>query len=366
MGRLNYVARIQFVYGSFATLKGEVELASIKRLLLIADRGLRQLGVEEKRETYLHANFAVVYDYTPDNSIGVAVRSAQRYFKEIEANGIIAIGGASAIDLVKAVTIAVTHSMPPRDFAAIEGGATNITSRTYPVISIPTTAGTGSEVGQGTIIILDDDRKVGLLFPNIMPKAAICDPELALSLPTDLTAAPVMDAISHCIETDLASAFNPPADGIVLEGLRRGWSQIKTATEHPYDKDARLNMMIASTMGDMPFQKALGCVHSLGHSLGCINLKLHHGTLNNIFLPPVPTFDRQASSIIAEHKFDHLARAKELPCAALVEVEIIDVTQAPGLPTKLSQLWVASNIFSAIISGALKDHSHQTHPREAS
>ncbi|MHC5306547.1 iron-containing alcohol dehydrogenase [Bartonella sp. LJL80] len=366
MGLINYVTRIQFGYGSLATLKDEVELASIKRPLLITDKGVRQLGVEEKLETCLQAKFAAVYDDTPGNPTEAAVRNAQRCFKEMEADGIIAIGGGSAIDLAKAVAIAAAHSGPLRDFAAIEGGANNITSRTYPVIAIPTTAGTGSEVGRGAIIILDDGRKVGLLSPYIIPKAAICDPELTLSLPAGLTAATGMDAISHCIETYLAPAFNPPADGIALEGLRRGWSHIKTATEHPYDRDARLNMMIASTMGAMAFQKGLGCVHSLSHSLGGVNPKLHHGTLNAIFLPAVLTFNRQASSAIAEHKFDRLARAMELPSAAHVEAAIIDVTQALGLPTKLSQLEVESNLFPAIINGALKDHSHQTNPREAS
>lgn len=123
-------------------------------------------------------------------------------------------------------------------------------------------------MGRAAIIILEDGRKVGLLSPYLVPRAAIVDPELTLSLPPALTAATGMDAISHCIETYLAPSFNPPADGIALEGLRRGWANIRLAVEQPENRDARANMAIVATMGAMAFQKGLGCVHSLSHALG--------------------------------------------------------------------------------------------------
>jgi 4-hydroxybutyrate dehydrogenase len=141
-------------------------------------------------------------------------------------------------------------------------------------------------VGRGAIIILDDGRKLGLLSPHLVPKSAICDPDLTIGLPPLLTAATGMDAISHCIETFLAPAFNPPADGIALDGLARGWAHIESATQDAGDREARLNMMSASMEGAMAFQKGLGCVHSLSHSLGGLNPKLHHGTLNAVCCQP--------------------------------------------------------------------------------
>jgi alcohol dehydrogenase class IV len=152
-------------------------------------------------------------------------------------------------------------------------------------------------VGRGAILILDDGRKVGVISPFVVPRVAICDPDLTLGLPPALTAATGMDAIAHCIETFLASAFNPPADGIALDGLWRAWRHIERATREPGDRVARLNMMSASMQGALAFQKGLGCVHSLSHSLGGINPRLHHGTLNAIFLPAVLEFNQHAARL---------------------------------------------------------------------
>lgn len=131
------------------------------------------------------------------------------------------MGGGSSIDLAKGVAVCATHDGPLQSFALIEGGADRITSRRAPVIAVPTTAGTDSEVGRGAILILDDGRKVGVISPFVVPKVAVCDPALTLGLPPALTAATGMDAIAHCIETFLSPAFNSPADGIALDGLRR-------------------------------------------------------------------------------------------------------------------------------------------------
>ena len=175
-----------------------------------------------------------------------------------------------------------------------------ITAAVAPLIAVPTTSGTGSEVARGAIIIVDDHRKLGFHSWHLVPKAAICDPELTLGLPPFLTAATGMDAIAHCMETFMAPAFNPPADGIALDGLARGWAYIERATHHGLDREARLNMMSASMQGAMAFQKGLGCVHSLSHALGGVNPRLHHGTLNALFLPAVITFNAEAESLQKE------------------------------------------------------------------
>jgi alcohol dehydrogenase class IV len=214
-------------------------------------------------------------------------------------------------------------------------------------------------------LILDDGRKVGIISPHVVPKSAICDPELTMGLPSGLTAATGMDAISHCLETFLAPSFNPPADGIALDGLWRAWRHIERATWQP-DKIARLNMMSASTQGALAFQKGLGCVHSLSHSLGGINPQLHHGTLNAIFLPAVIEFNALAESVIDEGKLERIAFAMGLSSPDLIVSSIREMTDRLGLPNGLVQLGVTAEMFPRIIDGALKDHSHKTNPRVAS
>lgn len=365
MPLINYVTRVQFGFGELATLKEELALAGISRPLVVTDKGVRGLGFLDKIEAVLGKELAGVYDETPGNPNEAAVRVATDLFKEVEADGIIAIGGGSAIDLAKAVAILAAHGGALKTYAVIEGGLQKITAKTWPTIAIPTTSGTGSEVGRGAIVILDDGRKVGLLSPFLVPKAAIVDPELTMTLPPVLTAATGMDAISHCIETYLAPSFNPPADGIALEGLRRAWANIRKATETPDDKDARANMAIAATMGAMAFQKGLGCVHSLSHALGGLNPKLHHGTLNAVFMPAVLEFNKGAPTSVNENKYARMADAMGLATGTDIGAAIKEMTAAIGLPVSLSELGVSKNLFDRIIQGALADHSHKTNPIDA-
>src|SRR5690606_28472421 len=281
-----------------------------------------------------------IYDGTPPNPNEAAVREAVAVYEAGECDGIIAVGGGSSIDLAKGVAVCATHDGPLQRFAVIEGGVANITAKAAPVIAVPTTAGTGSEVGRGAILILDDGRKVGVLSPFVVPRVAICDPELTLGLPSALTAATGMDAIAHCIETFLAPSFNPPADGIALDGLWRGWRHIETAFRDPGNLEARTNMMSASLQGALAFQKGLGSVHSLSHSLGGINPKLHHGTLNAILLPAVIRFNRGAESVVREDKIARLAHILQLPASVSIEEALITKSRALQLPTGLSQLGV--------------------------
>ena len=181
------------------------------------------------------------------------------------------MGGGSAIDCAKGVAIAAWHEGPLKNYATIEGGASLISERSVPLIAVPTSSGTGSEVARGAILILDDHRKLGFHSWHLLPKAAICDPELTLGLPARLTVASGMDAVVHCLETFIALAFNPPADGIRLDGLERAWHFIERATKDGSDREARFNLMSASMQVAMAFQKGLGCVHSLSHSLGGVD-----------------------------------------------------------------------------------------------
>lgn len=365
MAIINYITTVQFDFGAITLLPQECERIGLHRPLVVTDLGVRAAGVLDRVTAQLNVPFQL-FDQTPSNPTESAVRDAVEAYRAHNCDGVIAVGGGSSIDLAKAAALAATHEGPLATYAAVEGGAARITPRVAPVIAVPTTAGTGSEVGRGAIIILDDGRKLGLLSPHLVPKAAICDPELTMGLPPHLTAATGMDAISHCIETFLAPAFNPPADGIALDGLERGWRYIAQATHEPGNREARLNMMSASMQGAMAFQKGLGCVHSLSHSLGGLNPRLHHGTLNAILLPAVLEFNAAAPSVMAESRMERLARAMALRNAAAVPDAVRDMNKRLGLPAGLGELGVATSLFPRIIEGALKDHTHKTNPREAS
>lgn len=367
MALINYVTQIQFEFGAIGLLRQQCERVGIRRPLIVTDRGVKAAGIiDTVLDALGHAGSVALFDGTPPNPNEAAVREAVGVYMAGACDGIVAVGGGSSIDLAKGVAVCATHDGPLQSFAVIEGGLDRITSRTAPVIAVPTTAGTGSEVGRGAILILEDGRKVGVISPFVVPKVAICDPELTMGLPPTLTAATGMDAIAHCIETFLAPAFNPPADGIALDGLRRAWRHIERATRQGSDRDARLNMMSASMQGALAFQKGLGCVHSLSHSLGGVDPRLHHGTLNAIFLPAVIAFNQEAASVREEDKLDRLAQAMGLTGGAEVGPSVRAMTERLGLPTGLAALGVTPAMFPEIVRGALKDHSHKTNPRVAS
>jgi alcohol dehydrogenase class IV len=297
------------------------------------------------------------------------VRAAAAVYAEQGCDGIVAVGGGSSIDLGKGVAIAATHPGPLKAYATIEGGSPKITERVAPLIAVPTTAGTGSEVARGAIVIVDDGRKLGFHSWHLVPKTAICDPELTLGLPPFLTAATGMDAIAHCMETFMSAAVNPPADGIALDGLERGWGHIARATQNGSDREARWQMMSASMQGAMAFQKGLGAVHSLSHSLGGANPKLHHGTLNAMFLPEVVRFNAAADSMQRDRRLQRMAHAMGIGSCDSRGTEVAEALREMnarlGLPSGLKALGVTPELFDRIIDGAMKDHCHKTNPRVA-
>ena len=365
MSLIYYVTQIQFEFGAIKLLKGECERVGITRPLIVTDAGVKAAGVLQKALDALPGVVVSVFDQTPSNPTEAAVRAGVAAYHAGQCDGLIAVGGGSAIDCAKGVAIAATHAGPLTHYATIEGGSPRITDRVAPLIAVPTTSGTGSEVARGAIIIVDDHRKLGFHSWYLVPKAAICDPELTLGLPPMLTAATGMDAIAHCMETFMAPAFNPPADGIGLDGLARGWAHIEQATRNGADREARLNMMSASMQGAMAFQKGLGCVHSLSHSLGGVDPRLHHGTLNAMFLPAVVRFNASAESIQKEKRLDRMAHAMGLASGSDIADAIKDMNTRLGLPTGLAALGVSPDQFDKIITGAMADHCHKTNPRIA-
>jgi len=365
MALINYATQIQFEFGAIALLKQECERVGITRPLIVTDAGVRAAGVLQKALDALAGVPTAVFDQTPSNPNEAAVRAACAVYQREGCDGLIAVGGGSAIDCAKGVAIAATHPGPLTDYATILGGAHRISEKVAPLIAVPTTSGTGSEVARGAILIVDDGRKLGFHNWNLMPRGAICDPELTLGLPPKLTAATGMDAIAHCMETFMAPAFNPPADGIALDGLERGWAHIERATRDGSDREARLNLMSASMQGAMAFQKGLGAVHSLSHSLGGVDPRLHHGTLNAMFLPAVIRFNAQAESIRKERRLERMAHAMGLASASDIPDAVRDLNARLGLPKGLAEMGVTRDLFAKIIQGAMVDHCHKTNPRIA-
>lgn len=366
MAFIYYVTQIQFEFGAIGLLKQESQRVGITKPLIVTDPGVKAAGILQKALDALPGFKVAVFDQTPSNPTEAAVRTASKLYKESGCDGLIAVGGGSAIDCAKGVAIAATHEGPLKTYATIEGGSAKITDRAVPLIAVPTTSGTGSEVARGAIIIVDDHRKLGFHSWNLVPKTAICDPELTFGLPARLTAATGMDAIAHCMETFMSAAFNPPADGIALDGLERGWTHIERATRDGSDREARFNLMSASMQGAMAFQKGLGAVHSLSHSLGGVDPRLHHGTLNAMFLPAVVAFNGQAQSVQKENRLQRMAHAMGLASEADIPEAIRDMNARLGLPRGLAEMGVQRDWFDRIVQGALADHCHKTNPRIAS
>jgi 4-hydroxybutyrate dehydrogenase len=365
MAFIYYLTHIQFDHGAIATLKAECERVGILRPIIVTDKGVRAAGIVDKTITALGTQPAAIFDDVPSNPTETAVQAGSLAYRAANCDGIIAVGGGSAIDCAKGIAIIATHGGSLKTYATIEGGSARITEAVAPIIAVPTTSGTGSEVARGAIVIVEDGRKLGFHSWHLVPKAAICDPQLTLGLPAGLTAATGMDAIAHCIETFMAPSFNPPADGIALDGLRRGWAHIERATKNGADAEARFHLMSASMQGAMAFQKGLGCVHSLSHSLGGVNPRLHHGTLNAMFLPAVVGYNAVAESVKADDRLNRMAQAMNLASGTDVIPALQDMVHRLGLPKGLAEMGVTIDHYEKIIDGAVADHCHKTGPRIA-
>lgn len=358
---INYLTRIRFGRGELARIDEELRSLGITRPLVVTDRGILESGVFQRfMMTSGLPSDTTVFQDTPANPTESAVESALDMLKSNECNGLIAVGGGSSIDLAKGVALLATHAPPLRQYAVIEGGAGKIRSDVLPLIAVPTTAGTGSEVGRASLISMHDEHKLGFISPYLIPSVAICDPEMTDSLPRYLTAATGMDAIAHCIETFLSPRMNPPADAIAMDGLKRAIQNIEDAAgEHP-SKEARDEMMMAALEGALAFQKGLGAVHSLSHALGGFHeLKLHHGTLNAILIPAVLRFNQSH----CEARFATLREVIGLSSDADVSVFFVELNARLGLPQRLSELGVTHEIFDKVADWACEDHSTPTNPR---
>jgi alcohol dehydrogenase class IV len=332
----------------------------IARPFIITDRGVLAAGLAQTISDSV--GLAPMFDQTPPNPTEEAVHLAVSAFKAASADGIIALGGGSVIDLAKAVALLATHAGALSDYVAIANGGERITNAVAPLIAIPTTSGSGSEVGRAALIVTRDRRKLAIISPHLLPRCTICDPALTVSMPPSLTAGTGMDALAHCIETFLSPRINPPADAIALDGLQRAFFNIMPAVQSPADMHARSEMMMASLEGGLCFQKGLGAVHALSHVLGSLEAPvLHHGTLNGILLPAVLRFNEQACA----EKYARIRSALRLSERHDLADVTADLQRKIGLPTRLGELGVGRDILPRLAGEAMHDLSHATNPRTA-
>jgi 4-hydroxybutyrate dehydrogenase len=359
---IRYLTTASFGFGASGLLADALGEHSITRPLVVTDPGVRGAGIADDVVTAAGQPGRVTwFDRSPSNPTEAAVLEATDTFRSADCDGIVAIGGGSSIDLAKGVALLATHPEPLIDYAAVNGGVERISSDVAPTIAIPTTAGTGSEVGRAAMINVDG-RKLDFISPHLFPARALCDPGLTFELPPYLTAATGMDALTHCIETFLSPLVNPPAEAIALDGFERAAHWIEEATANGRSRPARWNMMMASMEGALTFQKGLGAVHAMAHPLGALdNLPLHHGTLNAVLLPAVLRFNEAA----APEKYERLRRAIGASSDADLAGWVADLNARLSLPGGLAAMGVSPDLLPRIADHAEQDPSTDTNARPA-
>jgi len=360
--QLNYFNRPYFENGAIKKISEVLKAQGIKNPLICTDPGLSSIGMTDRIRNLISNEFSSsFYEETPANPTEKAVDEALELYKANDCDGVIGFGGGSSIDLAKAVALMANHKGNLIDYSVNEGGYEKITE-TMPMIAIPTTSGTGSEVSVGSLITMNDGRKLIFASPHLIPNAAICDPELTIGLPPVLTAGSGMDALTHCIEAILSPINDPPAEAVGIDGIEKiikEESLIK-ACKDGQDKEARWNMMMASTEGAMAFSKGLGAVHSMSHALGANQeLRLHHGTLNAVILPSVLRFNKEHVG----NKYSRIARAMGKNESIDLANEIEKLNEEIGIPSNLAEMGVSEDMIPKLVAHAITDPSNLTTPR---
>lgn len=363
MAVLTYLTTTHFDFGAVQMLPKVLARAGVQRPLITTDKGVVAAGILDTVKDVLgDAVSTAVYDETPGNPTEAATVAALEVYKAADCDGVLGLGGGSAMDLGKGVALLAGSGGELATYDPLAGGNRHVKD-IAPVVAVPTTSGTGSEVSVGFVIVLNDGRKIAFGGARFVPVAAVCDPELTLGLPSAITAGTGMDAITHCIEGYLSPNVNPPADGVALDGLWRGWRHLERAVHEGSDRTARWEMMMASTEGALAFPKGLGAVHAMSHALGRLSEpRLHHGTLNAVLLPAILRFNEGPTTA---EKYERLRVAMGLAPGADLAAEIERMNQSIGMPKRLSEMGVEQDMIEPCIDHALADLAHRTNPREA-
>ena len=360
--QLNFFNKPHFENGSLKKISEVLKAHGIKKPLICTDPGLASIGMTDKIRNLLSNELSpTFYEETPANPTEKAVDEALEAYKTNDCDGVIGFGGGSSMDLGKAVALMANHEGNVIDYSLNEGGFTKI-KKTAPMIAIPTTSGTGSEVSVGSVIIMNDGRKLILASEHLRPDAAICDPELTVGLPPILTAGAGMDALTHCIEAIMSPINDPPAEAVGLDGIEKivREESLINACKDGQDLDARWNMMMASTEGAMAFSKGLGAVHSMSHAIGANQeLRLHHGTLNGVILPTVIRFNKDHVG----NKLPRILKAMGKSESADLADEIEKFNEKISLPSGLKEMGVTEEMIPELVEHSITDPSNVTTPK---
>ena len=343
-----------FGAGAAAGLPGELDKRGLSRPLLVTDAGLACTPLFARVAAL--APGAVVFSSVEPNPTERTVLEGVACYQQNGCNGIVGLGGGSPLDAAKAIRLKVTHELPLAGYDDLLDGGAHISANLPPYIAIATTSGTGSEVSRSTVItIAATNRKTVVFSPHLIPSLAIADPELTLDLPAHLTAGTGMDAFTHNVEAYISKGFHPICDAIALSGARMVWESLPRVMAEPRDIEARAQMMMASMMGAIAFQKGLGATHSLAHPLSS-DCGMHHGTANAVMLPFVLDFNRVAVS----------ARLADLEAqfgGGDIANQVRDLNQRVGIAPRLSDYGVAEAALPALADKAIQDGCHQLNPR---
>ena len=364
----SFPTRILFGEGASDSLADEVKALGGTKVLFVTDEGVRNAGIVDPLiENLAEAGIeSAVFDQISSNPLESEVLAATDAYRAAEADLVVAVGGGSPMDVGKIVRLAATHPLPLAQYDDAIGGGAKVTRALPPMVAIPTTAGTGSEVGRSGVVTLQATNKKTVIFaPSLIPSVAILDPKVTETMPPRTTAATGMDALTHLIEAYCAQGDHPMADAIALEGIRLCAEYLERAVHDGKDLEARGAMLKASMMGAVAFQKGLGACHSLAHPLSAEH-GLHHGLANALCLPAVLDFNRSAvperigtiAKILGARGDDTETLAFE--CSGAVRA----LRKKIGLPDGLSSVEVPEENLPRLANLAYDDVCHQLNPRE--
>ena len=360
--RFAFPTPIHFGVGARALTGPHLREHGCKRPLIVTDAGLAALPLlAELRDELVALGLEVaVFSGVSGNPTGPQVMHGAAAYRAHSADCVVGVGGGAALDVAKLVGVLATHPGDVMEYVWDHPQVRAISAATVPhFVALPTTSGTGSEVGRSSVISEVDTQLKRVIFsPLLLARAVFADPELTLGLPPALTAATGMDALTHNIESYLSLRFHPLCDGIALEGLRIGARALLSAVREPDNLSARADMMMSSLMGALAFQKDLGAVHSCAHALGTV-CGLHHGLANALMVEPVLNFNLEA----VPEKFAELAHVVGLASASAFVPWLARLKHQIGIAPSLAAAGVRRDQFAQLVTVALADSCHQTNPR---
>ena len=353
----SYPTAIRFGAGRISELCQACRDAGITKPLLVTDRGLAGLPVTARALEVLKSDgmeYALFADVDPNpNEHNVAAGIAA--YRDGGHDGVIAFGGGSGLDLGKAVAFMAGQTRPLWDFEDIGDWWTRADPEAIaPVVAVPTTAGTGSEVGRASVITNSETHEKKIIFhPKMLPAIVICDPELTVGMPPAITAGTGMDAFAHCLEAYCSPHYHPMSQGIALEGMKLVKDNLLAAFKDGSNIEARAHMMSAAAMGATAFQKGLGAIHALSHPIGAVH-HTHHGTTNAVVMLPVLQFNKSKvrRSLARAANYLSIAGGFDGFCAYVQELN-----SKLGIPANLTDLGVSDPDIDALVASALKDPS---------